>query len=410
MNALNFGNLKNTIPFFVLIVSQLHLLRNVSSIYFVFLIFTFFLSTWFVVSNWHAMCSAEKSLLFIVLAIYFWPIFAALPSVFNGTYSSFSDVGIGVARVMFSLPIYLVVLACSSNKEYLFKLLKIAALIALLAALSIPYQFVFGAIYWFADNAERSGLLRFASLFGSLTALGIVCGYGILLAAISIKSPLYKTIVISGIVLGSVLSLQKAAIVNILIAFAAVLVIQKPNLKSIFKSTFIFLPVAGFIGIYFFEEMNQYLSSIRIGSDSSASSFSDDVSISGGIVERLVELPAIAINYHGMESLLFGLGPIGGSGAFGYAEIPMSHNGMVDILLIGGVPYLLIMLALFFFVLKISANKVGDEDLRKIRYSGLVIFIVSLVNMTFSGLLIFAPSNAMFLAIALKCVAGTGRR
>lgn len=403
MTLLRRNNLINTLPFVILVVSQLHLLRNISSMYSILILFSFFLSVWFTVKKWSLVSHNERIVLYLLVLIFFTPIVSMLFGVILGIYSGLDSVGIGIARLMFSLPIYLVIIASSSTKENLYKLLFVISIISLVAALSIPYQFIFGPISWFAENSERSGFFRYASMFGSLTALGLVCGYAILASIISIRSTYFKVLVIAGIVVGSILSLQKAALINIVFAVAFLPFVKKLILKDIVLPVILLFCLIGVFGIYFGDELSGYLASVRIFSDSE-SAYSDDVSVSEGLIERLIFNPSTAISYHGLENLFLGLGPIGGSGSFGYPDVPMSHNGFVDIFLIGGLPYFLIFCLFFYVIMKISFSNKSSSHFAHIRSFGFFVFFWQIINMIFSGLILFAPSNAMFLAIAIKCI------
>lgn len=390
-------------PIIVLVITQLHLLRNISSAYFVIYLIALTGAIWLVISNWHKISSQEKSVIYFVLLIFLFPAFSIIPGVILGKYNSFQEVVIGIARLLFTLPIYLAILAAPLTKETVKKLVIAASVITLIAALSIPYQFISGPIGWFAESSERSGLARYSSLFGSLTTLGIACGNGLLASFVSVASVFWMSLVAGWIVVGSLLSLQKAAIANIVIAFLFLPFVRKFNAKQVvaFLSFFVILFVSA--GLFFGEELDIYFSSIRLTSESE-SVHADDMSFAEGIEGRIVGQPSIAIGFHGVKSLLLGIGPIGGGGTFGYLDIPMAENGYVDLLLVGGVPSALLFAAFIFFVFtRLRSHITQDSNKYFVRF-GTLTFIMLLVNMTFSGLIFFSPSNAMFFAIALKCI------
>jgi hypothetical protein len=396
-------HLNSLLPIFVLVITQLHLLRNLTSLYFVCYLLSFTGAVWFLLNRWYLLSTAEKKSIWFILAMFIYPIFTFLPGVLAGEYEGFGSIAVGVSRLLFSLPIYLAIIASPSDKESINKLLVTTAIITFIAALSIPYQFIFGPVMWFADSAERAGFARYASLFGSLTALGIVCGYGLLAAILSIRNSFWKVTVVSGIVMGSILSLQKAAIANMILCIAILPLIKKVKIKRVVYPVILFILIFGAAGSYFGDELSGFTSSVRIFSDSD-SSFADDVSVSESIMERLIELPLGALNYHGFKSLIVGIGPIGGSGAFGYPDVPMSHNGIVDLFLVGGIIYFVLFLALVAFVAIIAARGKPQAEVAYLVYFGTFAFFIQLLNMPFSGLIFFAPSNALFFAVALKCI------
>ena len=385
---------------FVLIVVQLHLLRNITSAYYALYLISFITAFWSVLHRWKFLSRVEKKSIFYVLAIFFVPIGSLVPGVIAGKYENLEEITVGVSRIIFSLPMYLVILSSPSDKKSINRLLATVALITLIAALSVPYQFLFGAVSWFAEGSERAGIDRFASLFGSLTALGGVVGYGVLAAILSIGSNFLGAFVVSGIVLGALLSLQKAAIANIVLCFLFLPFIKKFSKKSIFVSLICFMGLFGLAGAFFWNEIGSFLDTVRISSDSD---FSGDFSFTESILQRLVELPMIAIDFHGVWSLLLGMGPIGGSGAFGYVDIPMSHNGFVDLFLVGGIGYFLLFIWFLFFVFARSDRSIPRDDVKLVRFGAFCFFLL-LINMLFSGLNFFTPSGAMFFAVSIKCL------
>ena len=395
--------LSSTLMILVLVVSQFHLLRNLSDFYYVFIVISFFISIWLVVSNWSMLTSNEKSIIILFSLLMLFPIFPMIFQVFLGGYTNISEIFVATSRVMFSLPIYLSILSVRSDRQQLNVLVLTCVVITLIAALSIPYQIIFGPIEWFAESSERSGMSRYASLFGSLTALGIVCGFGILIAAISITSPLLFSFVTVGIAVGSILSLQKAALVNLAISFVLLPFLLKLRIKNLFFIS-IFLCVFALSGWALFGEfVSGYLSSFSFFSGNDSIN-SDDYSLIESVHQRLFELPEIAIEHRGLQNLFFGLGPKGGGGTFGFPEEPMSHNGLIDTLLIGGVLYFLLFLyVLYYHVRLILIAKNNVIDLRYY-YVGLFVIVGVLINIPFSNLVFFSPSGAMFLALATKII------
>lgn len=397
------SSLVNALPFAVLVITQLHLLRNVSPVYFLAFLGSFISALWFVLYRWRLTSDIEKIAIYFLLAIFLTPMFTMLAGVVAGKYNGFGEVAVGVSRTIFSLPIYLVILALPSHRESINKLLLTVALITLVAALSIPYQFIFGPVEWFADSSERSGLARYASLFGSLTALGLVSGYGILAAIMSIRTTAFSAAVITGIVMGAVLSLQKAAIVNMLIALLIVPFIKTIQVKKLFYMLLFLLFFFGGVGSYFSDEISRFSDSFRLFSDSESGQ-TDDVSLAESINERIFDQPRVAIEYHGVGSLWFGIGPVGGGGGFGFPDRPNAHNGIVELLLIGGVGYLLLFSAFVAFIVFQGLKNMRLNNEKHLVRLGVFCVFMQLLNMLFSGLILFSPSNAVFFAVALKCL------
>lgn len=392
------------LPVFVLVITQLHLLRNATSLYLLVYLFALILAVWYLMKRLRLLSAPEKTAILYFAILIFIPLCSMQIGIIRGDYHDFGEVAIGLSRTLFVLPIYLVILASPSSNENISILLKTVSVITLVAALSIPFQFIFGPISWLADSSMRSGFARYASMFGSLTALGLVCGSGVLTTLISIRSSLASALLVAGIVLGSLLSFQKAAIVNLVLCFAIVPFIRKFKFRHLMQFVVLSVIIFCLAGVFFDQELSGFLDSFKLFSDSDVATYSDDVSISESLVERLILNPSVAINYHGIGSLILGLGPIGGSGAFGYPDIPMSHNGIVDLFLVGGIFYFLMFFRFVFFVISMSRKRLATFTDKPLVLFGIFCFFLLLLNMPFSGLIFFTPSNAMFFAISLKCI------
>jgi hypothetical protein len=387
-------------PLFLVAFTQLHLLRNVTAFYFVAFVVFCVLFIYYVFLNYRLIREFEKKIILFVIVIFLYPIIPIFFGVILDEYEDLKSVLVGLSRLIFSLPMVVAILISSPNRENVKKLVFLTGFITFIASLSIPYQFIFGAIPWFAESSERAGVDRFASLFGSLTALGLVVGYGIFALVITTKRYLFSAMLVVGTIVGALLSTQKAAIVNIILCLIALIFTLKFRFKYIaIYSLFIIIFISIF-GYYFFTEINLFLSSVQL---TPSSEYKGDVSFVESIYERLVDLPLVAISHHGWSTLFFGVGPVGGSGALGYPEVPMSHNGVVDLFLIGGIAYFLIFSFFLGYVFKLIfklRSVTSDQHLFKF---GIFVFVTLMINLPFSNLIFFPPSSAMFFAVSLKC-------
>ena len=285
------------------------------------------------------------------------------------------------------------------------KLLKLTVVISVIASLTIVYQVLFGEIFWFAESSERAGINRFPSLFGSLTAYGIFVGIPIALLPLTNLKFWVKVIFYFILILGAVLSLQKAALMNVFFATLFLVYLSKFKLKQIML-TLIMLALLLSISILAFQhEITSYLELFfSIEGDNGINQ--SDVSLLISLSDRLSEYPLRAIDFHGVDNLFFGVGPIGASGVFGYPEIPTSHNGIVDLLLTGGVIYFIYFLSYFFIKIKLILKRINIEVKLKsadsIKYKTILFCLVLyLINIPFSTLLQFTPPGAMFLMLLL---------
>lgn len=393
-------SIKLYLALFVLIITQLHLLRNITSLYLALYGVAAVFSLCIFSSSFRFYGRDQKILLSFILMLFTIPCFSVLYGVVLGYYHGIPDVLAGVSRLLFSLPIYLSVLSIPFSAVVSRKLFLTAGVLTFFASSSIIYQFVQGPIWWFAESSERSGIDRYASLFGSLTALGVVCGVGLLSLAVSVRSKVLFFCLIAFIICGSVLSLQKAAVVNVVLALMLTLYFRGIGFVQVLLGVAVFsllsllmLPVMG-------DQFLLYLESFRVF-DEKSSGFTDDVSLVASILDRILELPLVAIDYFGVDSLFWGVGPVGASGSLGFPEVPMTHNGIVDIFLVGGMGYFLFFVLLFAFVLYGYRKNASFSASARV---GIVILLLMILNSAFSGLLVFSPSGAMFFAISLRAI------
>lgn len=384
------------------VISQLHLLRNLTSMYFLAYFGCFAITIVVAALTLRTVDRESRYLLKIVTVLYLIPCVAIIPGVLSGAPYTASSLGVGLGRLLFTLPIFVVVMLAPRSEANTRTILVTASAITVVAALSIPYQFVTGPVLWFADSSGRAGLIRFASLFGSLTILGIVCGVGILVCAYSFRSAVVFAFALLCIAMGSILSLSKASLVNVAYALIVMPFVRRTTRRQVL--VFLVFLVIGLYAVtaLFGTELLSFWSSFRL-TDVSESTPIDDVSLSASIVDRLTALPMLAVNFHGPSSLLLGVGPIGGAGTFGFAEVvPTVHNGLIELLLLGGLP----MFLWYLWVNKVlvTASIAMMKSPGGGRAGLLSVFILAnlFVNSAFSTNIMFQPIGALFFAISLR--------
>jgi len=296
-----------------------------------------------------------------------------------------------MARFVFILPVLILVLGFTDVQQFR-KLLRFYVFFLLLCCFSMFYQIKFGAISWFAEASYRDGLIRYSSLAGSLTILGVAGGLALPFAYFLIKSKIVKYAMLVVIAIGMLLSLQKAAVINLIIFFALVFF----SLLRRGKLGFVVLLMGGlvsFVALLYYFEVSYAVSVVnnvfRIGA---AKEVHSDYSVSESILSRLWGLPSVVLDYHGPFSLIFGVGLAGGAGVFGNEEFPMSHNAILDYLFIGGVPYLLISIIAIGYAFRACIGCIrhdcSNEDVHR---SCLWFFVIFLANMPFASGIQFQP-------------------
>ncbi|GGA98667.1 hypothetical protein GCM10011491_28660 [Brucella endophytica] len=126
----------------------------------------------------------------------------------------------------------------------------------------------------------------------------------------------------------------------------------------------------------------------------------DDVDIASGTIDRLTALPAKLIHQYGPTSLLTGVGLVGGSGTLGFLDMvctdsenirtcqikyPMAHNGVIELLIMGGVPLLLSFCLLVGVALWRLATEVFRNPTDKLACGALVTMLLFVPNAMMSS-------------------------
>lgn len=296
-----------------------------------------------------------------------------------------------MARFVFILPVLVLVLGFSDVRRFR-KILRFYVFFLLLCCFSVFYQIKFGAVSWFAEASYRDGLVRYSSLAGSLTILGVAGGLALPFAYFLIEGKVVKYAVLVFIAIGMLVSLQKAAVINLMIFSALVFL----SLLRRGKLGLVMLLVGGvvsFVALLYYFDVSYAVSVVnnvfRIGA---AKEVHSDYSISESILSRLWGLPSVVLDYHGPFSLIFGVGLAGGAGVFGNEEFPMSHNAILDYLFIGGIPYLLISLIAIVYAFRACAVCIRrDYSNEAVHRSCLWFFVIFLANMPFASGIQFQP-------------------
>jgi hypothetical protein len=369
------------------ILSYFHTLRNINSAYIFILIISIGVFS-LICINSKNNCFNEHS--FLIFALFVSYSLATINSIiFNDFYRYLPNaVAVGIFRLWFSFPI---IIACAILARIDFKFaINFILYFFVLASFSYFYQIVNGPISWFAEYSERAGQIRYASLAGSLTTYGVYISTPALIACALFngsKRILFLLILFSG----AVISLQKAALANIVLAL--IISLWFGWIRISFKNGAIFILII--LTLYFMPNMDESINSYIKILDAVLSGDNDvtsDVPFFESVYDRLTALPAKAINYFSPYQLIVGVGIYGASGALGYPDIPMAHNGLVELILVFGfLPGgLLILCLLYLFAITsfIIINRRKSSVGLKLSASILFLWIL---NFVFSGGGFFHP-------------------
>lgn len=237
-------------------------------------------------------------------------------------------------------------------------LLSLFLILSCLSSFSFFYQYYYGAISWFNDaGSPRGGVERYSSSFGSLTIYGTVVGISLVIAFYKNINSFYKFFIFLVIIAGCVLSMQKAALVNVIIASFFWLLINGrvfTIIKSLFFSFLLFfisylylLNAASFLRIYVDAFLVNTFGFEVFGSNVVRS---DSISVDK-FVERIFgyDIQIFFNKYNEVELFVTGIGALGAGSAMGI-EGHQAHNSFIDMLFMGGIGFLFVFLFLFSMV------------------------------------------------------------
>lgn len=324
-----------------------HIIRNISfNIYAtLFVAILFILSLGLYKSKGKIYFKNNSEVLFIVTL-------SVIPLITIATPISFEEYIIAIQRycVIYVYVIFVLLYRKNLSNKFVEKILKIYVIFMFFSALSILYQIEFGAISFFAASSEREGLERFASLSGSLTVFGTAGAFGIVILLWEKKLFEYKQrmILFIFILLGLAATLQKAAIVNVLLVLFLYLIWYLNNknnnyCRKILNLVFILLAIGGGFYVYenYFHGM-EIINYVEKTIDYTFVTSDGQYSTSGDLLERLFNKAKVVIEFHDMSviNFIFGYGFLIIAGTFGLPEYPMCHNQFFEMLMSGGVIYL----------------------------------------------------------------------
>lgn len=201
----------------VFLVVNLHILRNVALVP--------YLASYAMTCAWVATRLVGKPPIVRLGMPALWVGLALCGFITTTAISGYSASTFGLVRFLFAFPVFLALLAFTDHPDDIRDHMRTMVVVFALGSLTVPLQFVTGPIGFFAADAERAGVDRFASIFGSLTSLGVAAGsYLALSYGLSSLLRLFTALAIS---VGGIASLSKAAIANIGIGLASGPVAQR---------------------------------------------------------------------------------------------------------------------------------------------------------------------------------------
>ncbi|MDQ4214246.1 hypothetical protein [Microbacterium capsulatum] len=336
--------------------------------------------------------------------IVLWIWISALGFVVSLATISVAGAATGLSRFLFAVPIIFALYLFTETFEDLTAHVKTFVVFFALASMTLPLQLVTGPIGWFATATDRGGMDRYSSLVGSLTSIGVVVGcYLLLTQGFPGRSRAFWMLLIAG---SAAISLSKAAIANVAIAFAIILLI---NRKS-FSRLVLGLGAVAVIGLCLYsyvpivqERVDVVLVSFGI---QNSSVVNYDVTAEQSLIDRLVELPranvAVLDTFHSPLVYLFGAGfGMGNTALVPEPDVlaPMAHNQYVELYSVfgwaGAVGLVLVLLVVLIRIARIH-HRVRMDVTRAILWA----YVILLVNAVTANGAFYQPAGASVLYLA----------
>lgn len=381
------------------LVLLFHVTRNISLIgYVIILGISYFGLYYYMLKN----KTYKKKIAGFELVFLLMYCFIPVISVFN---LNASDLFTGLTRYLVTFP-FVVYIFISKSMININKIYKILLIFISLCGLSLIYQVLFGEIWFFAEPYTRDGLIRYASLAGSLTAYGTIGAFGLVIA-LNFKNMNNNFKIISTILIvsGLLVSQQKSALINLILVIVlsiTALIIEKTKVKDGFKlkmfkvnkNNVLLSTITLISGIIFLILFGDYLYSILNYTFNSNLNFTEDLMI------RITKFPLKQYEYLNMNFVDFiigvGFGP--NSGALGLPSIPNAHNNFVEMLNSGGILFL----SSFFLLLSKSIYIFVKNMDYNTSIVGIIIIIIFVINMLIGASNIYQPINCVIIFTLIK--------
>jgi hypothetical protein len=207
--------------------------------------------------------------------------------------------------------------------------------------------------------AGRGGVMRYSSILGSLTIFGSINGYAFILLFSNIisKNIIIKLIMFLIIVSSTFVSMQKSAAAMMIISFLTLFIFNRIYLKKkiglkkiIFATLFILCLVALIKTNLTLERYYNANMTVTFGENilfvDSSEVLKDTELTYEAIIARLYGFTLGSINHYGYSSIILGVGLVGGAGTMGMSG-GIAHSTFGDLLMMGGVVYVLLFLMLY---------------------------------------------------------------
>jgi hypothetical protein len=393
---------KSAVFFLLYFLLNLHLLRNLSLYGYLGVLALVYLPVLLYCVDKFPVIKIRKIgvwFLFFLLAS-FWPVFI--------TFADYGFVAGAYATIRYFLTIPLVLAAYFMVSSYgnMYRLLTLFSVIVVIGSLTLPLQYLIGPISWFAEPSERANIVRYASILGSLTSTGSLIPIAFFSVLFLQTKKLLRYGMIFGLIICAIFTLQKAALLGIPLAVVVYLIYSRgrglKTLITIMLVVGLLVSIANFLlrDWNVWQQTTSYIfEQFQIGGTNAQTS---DFSIQDSIFTRLVIYPQESLGqlykFRGALGLIFG----GGFGMVGAGLMPpdvspfiTSHNGYIDLWLIGGCGLFISFIGLMYNCLRVlfiaSGFPKSNKRRSKIALACFGILSIALISFAFGEAINYQP-------------------
>lgn len=383
----------------VFVVVNLHTLRNVDELT--------YLTVYALTALWTLNALVKRRPQFTSGPALWWVALATLGAAVTASISGFGTALLGLTRFLFAIPVLLALVAFTENRDELVRHVRTMTLVFTVGALTLPLQFITGPISFFASDSERAGLVRYSSLLGSLTTLGIALGCYVVLSY-DLPRLLRPLAVVLQLSAGAA-SLSKAAVANGLLGLSLIVMSERRRPVTALLSIS-GLAIAFAVVVAVSPELAARVNAVAtsFGLDTGVRNYDRDIEASA--MERLTTLPIANITaltqLHSPLVYVIGGGFGMGSTALVSREAslaPMAHNQYVEFFTVfgavGGAVAVAALGTVFFRLLQMEARQ-RDPLVNRIYLA----FGLWLLNAVFANGIAYQPVTASILWLAVFCV------
>lgn len=314
-----------------------HTLRNFSPLY---LLLYAIVALWtlicFLRVDWRERLSDRGAM------VVTWLVIAATGAVMTAFLQSPGAAADGLSRFLFAIPILFALVAWTNSRDQLVTHACTLVAVFTLQALTLPLQFVTGPLPFLAAAEQRGGLVRYSSAVGSVTSIGIIVGCYLILA--QLFRPAWRFPLMVVLSAATVVSLSKAAIANVVIAWIVILLMNRRH-RRLVGAIGIGIPALVLLAYATLAPFRERISTslVSFGVEQASGHGNGDVDIVQSILQRVTELPGR--NYAALAELgnplvyLFGGGyGMGDTALVGAGDglTIMAHNQLIESITVFG--------------------------------------------------------------------------